>query len=151
MDSIIRAVVTFFFVWLMFRITGKRSFTSLTTFDFVLLLIISETTQEALTDQDHSMTNSFLLIMTFMGIELALSKLKSRSKRLERIMDGTPLILVEDGEMHRDRLAREEVDESDLMVFARESHGLERLDQIKFAVIEKNGGVSIIPKEQQGG
>lgn len=151
MDSIIRAVVTFFFVWLMFRITGKRSFTSLTTFDFVLLLIISETTQEALTDQDHSMTNSFLLIMTFMGIELALSKVKARSKRLERIMDGTPLILVENGEMHRDRLKREEVDEADLMVFARESQGLERLDQIKFAVMEKNGGVSIIPKEQQGG
>jgi uncharacterized membrane protein YcaP (DUF421 family) len=150
MDSILRAAITYFFVWLLFRISGKRTFSEMTTFDFVLLLIISETTQSALIDSDNSMTNSFILISTFIGLELLLSKLKQRSRRAEQILDGSPVVLIENGKLHKDRLAEERIDEADILAFARQSQGLERLDQIKFAVSEKNGGVSIIPKEQQG-
>jgi uncharacterized membrane protein YcaP (DUF421 family) len=151
MDSILRAAITYFFVWLLFRISGKRTFSEMTTFDFVLLLIISETTQTALTDSDNSMTNSFILIGTFIALELLLSKWKQRSRRAEKILDGSPVVLIENGELHKDRLAEERLDEADILAFARESQGLERLDQIKFAVSEKNGAVSIIPKESQGG
>ena len=147
MDSIVRAAITYFFVWLMFRISGRRSFAEMTTFDFVLLLIISETTQSALTDQDNSMTNTFILVATFIGLELVLSRIKYRHWRAERVIDGTPVVLIEDGRLHRDRLDAEMIDEADILAFARGGQGLERLDQIKFAVLEKSGGVSIIPKE----
>jgi uncharacterized membrane protein YcaP (DUF421 family) len=149
MDSIIRAAVTYLFVWLALRISGKRSFSEMTTFDFVMLLIISETTQAALLDNDNSLTNSFLLISTFIGLELILSKVKQRFARAERIMDGTPVVVIEDGKLHRDRLKEERIDESDIMVYARETQGLERLDQIKFAVLEKSGGISVIPKKSE--
>lgn len=149
MDSIIRAAVTYLFVWLALRISGKRSFSEMTTFDFVLLLIISETTQASLMDNDNSMTNSFLLIGTFIGLELLLSKVKQRFSHAERIMDGAPVVVIEDGKLHRDRLHEERIDEADIMFFARETQGLERLDQIKFAVLEKSGGISVIPKEPE--
>ncbi|MNS34966.1 hypothetical protein D3C72_671060 [compost metagenome] len=149
MDSIIRAAVTYLFVWLALRISGKRSFSEMTTFDFVLLLIISETTQAALLDNDNSMTNSFLLVSTFVGLELILTKVKQRFSRAERIMDGAPVVVIEDGDIHHDRLREERIDEADIMFYARETQGLERLDQIKFAVLEKSGGISVIPKEPE--
>jgi uncharacterized membrane protein YcaP (DUF421 family) len=73
MDSVLRALVVYGFVWMIFRLSGKRSLSQITTFDFVLLLIISETTQEALIAGNHSMTNAFLLIVTFFVAEIGLS------------------------------------------------------------------------------
>ena len=66
MESILRGAATYLLVWLIFRITGKRTLAQITTFDAVLLLIISETTQAALTDNDNSFTNSILLILTML-------------------------------------------------------------------------------------
>jgi len=69
MESILRGVATYLFVWVIFRITGKRTLAQITTFDAVLLLIISETTQAALIDDNHSFTNSILLILSMLGLD----------------------------------------------------------------------------------
>ena len=146
MDSVVRAAVTYGVVWLVFRIAGKRSLSEVTTFDFVLLLIVSETTQAALVDDDNSLTNSVVLICTFFGMEMLLSWLKQRFPRLDQIIDGTPLLLMADGSAMEQRMKREHVSEDDLLEAARELHGLERLDQIKYAVLERNGQITIVPK-----
>jgi uncharacterized membrane protein YcaP (DUF421 family) len=146
MDSVLRGLATYVFVWLVFRIAGKRSLTDITTFDFVLLLIISETTQAALVSDDNSLTNSFLLIATLVGTDVGLSLWKQYCPGLERAMDGVPLVILEDGRPLRDRMAKSRVDESDILAAARELQGLERLDQIKYAVLERHGGITIIPK-----
>jgi len=146
MDSVLRGAVTYIFVWLIFRIAGKRSLSEITTFDFVLLLIISETTQSALADNDNSLTNSLLLIVTMMGMDVGLSLLKQRSPRIDKFFDGAPLIIVEDGRLMKHRMDKSRVDEGDVLSAARELQGLERLDQIKYAVLERNGGITIIPK-----
>ena len=146
MDSVLRGAAVYVFVWLIFRIAGKRTMTEATTFDLVLLLIISETTQQAMIDSDHSITNAFLLIVTLVGIDIAISLWKQRSKAFERFMDGVPLVLLENGKPLKDRMVKVRVDESDILAAARELQGLERLDQIKYAVLERSGGISIIPK-----
>ena len=76
MEPILRGAATYAFVWLVFRAAGRRTLAQITTFDAVLLLIISETTQSALTDDDNSMTHAFLLIITMVGLDVVLSHLK---------------------------------------------------------------------------
>jgi uncharacterized membrane protein YcaP (DUF421 family) len=146
MDTVIRAAATYAFVLLIFRLAGKRSLAETTAFDFVLLLIISETTQAALLDNDNSLTNSFLLIVTMVGIDVGLSLWKQRSERVEKLVDGVPLVILADGIPITERMDKARLDAGDILAAARELQGLERLDQIKYAVLERNGGITIIPK-----
>jgi uncharacterized membrane protein YcaP (DUF421 family) len=146
MDSIVRAVVVYVVLLLIFRICGKRSLAQITTFDFVLLLIISEAVQPALMGNDSSMTNSFLLVLTLLGIELLLSLVQNTLPVLDKLIDDVPLVLVEDGKPIAERLRKARVDESDILASARMNQGLERMDQIKYAVLERSGGISVIPK-----
>jgi uncharacterized membrane protein YcaP (DUF421 family) len=151
MDSILRAAATYAFLLLIFRLAGKRSLAQITTFDFVLLLMISETTQNALTANNFSLTNSFLVIITLVSIDIGLSLLKGLLPNLEKFIDGVPLIIVEDGQPLKDRMKKARVDEADVLTAGRELHGLERMDQIKYAVLERSGGISVIPKSSLRG
>ena len=118
----------------------------MTAFDFVLLLIIAETTQQALLGDDFSLTNAFVLITTLVFTDICLSLVKQRSKGIEKLLDGTPTILVDNGSLLRDRMDKARVDESDIMEAARKLQGLESLEQVKYAILEKDGTISVIPK-----
>ena len=146
MDALLRGLSVYIFLLLIFRIGGKRSLGQVTAFDFVLLLIIAETTQQALLGDDYSVTNSFLLITTLFALDIGLSLVKRRSPRIDRLLEGMPLVIVENGRPLEDRMAKARVDEQDVMSAARELQGLERMDQIKYAVLERNGGITIIKK-----
>ncbi len=148
MDAVLRACAIYFFLLLIFRLSGKRSIAQITTFDLILLLIISEATQQALLGQDFSLTNAFLVIVTLVGIDIGLSLLKQRSPRFEKILEDEPLIIVEEGRPLLARMKKVRVDEEDVLIAARVLQGLERMDQIKYAVLERNGGISIVPKQE---
>lgn len=149
MDSILRGVAVYVFLLLIFRIAGKRTLSQTTTFDLVLLLIISETTQQAMVDDDHSVTNGMLLIMTLVGMTILLSVLKQRFPKLDMALEGTPLILVDQGKVLRDRMEKCRVDESEILSAARMTQGLVGMDQIEYAILERNGDISIIPKGEK--
>jgi uncharacterized membrane protein YcaP (DUF421 family) len=146
MDSVIRAAAIYIILLTLFRLTGKRSLSEATSFDFVLILIIAEAVESALLDGDHSFTNVFLLILTLLGIDIALSLAKQRSLLLDKLVDDVPLILVDDGKVLTDRLKKSRIDENDILQAARQLQGLERMDQVKYAVLERSGGISIIPR-----
>jgi uncharacterized membrane protein YcaP (DUF421 family) len=146
MESVIRGLIVYSFLLLVFRLAGKRTLAQSTNFELVLLLIISETTQQAMVDDDHSVTNGFLLILTLISCTVALSVLKQRYRGLEKWLDDVPLVIFENGHMHKDRMDRLRVDEQDILAAAREHQGLENLDQIKYAIVERNGEITIIPK-----
>lgn len=146
MDAVIRGLAVYGFLLLIFRVFGKRSLAQITTFDFVMLLIIAETTQQALLGDDFSVTNAFLLIATLFLCDALLSWCKERSSWFERITESVPLVILKDGKPIEERMRRSRIDASDILAAARELQGLERLDQIKYAVLEKGGGITIIPK-----
>jgi uncharacterized membrane protein YcaP (DUF421 family) len=146
MESIVRGAATYLFIWLIFRIAGKRTLAQITTFDAVLLLIISETTQAALTDNDNSFTNSILLILTMLGVDVLLSCVKQRFPSVEKFMDGAPLLIFDPNGMRKEAMDRERVDEEDILHAARERQGIGQLDQIKYAVLEQTGEITIVPK-----
>ena len=146
MDLVIRGIAVYLFLLLIFRVSGKRSLRNATTFDFVLLLIVAETTQQALVGDDYSVTAAFLLIIVLVGTDVLLSLVKRWSPRLDRLIEGQPLVILRNGVPLRRRMHIERVDEQDILTAARESHGLERLEQIKRAVLERNGAISIVPR-----
>jgi uncharacterized membrane protein YcaP (DUF421 family) len=148
MSSILRGIITYFFVWLIFRIAGKRTLAQITTFDAVLLLIISETTQAALVDTDDSMTNSILLILTMVGIDIILSCIKRRFPTVEHVIDGVPLILFGRQGLNEYALTKERVDEEDILNAARKLQGLMNLDEVEYAILEQTGAITIIPKRK---
>jgi uncharacterized membrane protein YcaP (DUF421 family) len=145
MDSVIRAAIVYVTLLVIFRIAGKRSLAQITTFDFVLLLIISEAIQQAMIDTDNSMISAFLIVLTLIAIDIGLSFLKRSSNRLERVLDDVPVILIEDGKLLRERMHAARVDSEDILQSARELQGIERLDQIKYAVLERSGQITVIP------
>jgi uncharacterized membrane protein YcaP (DUF421 family) len=148
MESVFRGVATYVFVWLVFRVAGKRSLAQITTFDAVLLLIISETTQAALTDEDNSITNSFLLILTMVGLDVWLSCLKRRYAWLDRFVDGAPQVLMDERGLNQEALRQERVDEEDILTAARERCGIGVLEELQYAILEQSGGITVIPKRQ---
>lgn len=147
MEAVIRGLVVYLFLLVLFRATGKRTLSQTTTFDFVLLLIISETVQQAMIDDNNSMTHSALLTVTLLALSVGLSFLKQYLPWAEKAIDSTPLIIIDEGELLRERMAKLRVDESDILEAARELHGLERLEQIKYAIVERTGTISIVPRK----
>lgn len=145
MEAVIRAVAVYLFLLLVFRLAGQRTLAQITTFDLVLLLIISEAIQQALIGDDNSMTNAALVVLTLAGLNVGLSLLKQRSKTAEKVLEDVPLVLVAEGRLLKDRMDKVRVDEDDILEAARSAHGLERLDQIRFAVLERSGDISIVP------
>jgi uncharacterized membrane protein YcaP (DUF421 family) len=146
MESVIRAAIVYVVLMLLFRIAGKRSLAEVTSFDLVLLLIISEATQQAMIDNDNSMTNALLLVSTLIGMNILLSVVTKRWKFLDKLVEDVPLVILKNGEPLRDRMRKERIDEDDILEAARASEGLERLDQIKFAILERTGHITIVPK-----
>ena len=146
MESVIRPALVYLFLLLLLRLTGKRTLAQITSFDFVLLLIISEATQQALIGEDNSMINSAIVVSTLIGINIVMSLVKQRSKWFDRLLDDIPLVIVADGKPLKERMDKSRVDEDDVLDAARESHGLERMDQIRHAILERDGQISIIPR-----
>jgi uncharacterized membrane protein YcaP (DUF421 family) len=147
MDSVLRAAAMYVALMVLFKIAGRRSLAELTTFDFVLLMMIGEATQQALLGDDFSVTNSILVIVTLIAIDVGLSLLKQRSVWVARLIDGEPTIIVENGKLLRQRLRHARLVEADVMEAARSSQGIEKLEEIKFAIIERNGKISVIRRD----
>lgn len=147
MDAVLRAAAIYFALLILFKLAGRRSLSELTIFDFVLLLIIGEATQQALLGDDLSITNAILVIATLLAIDIFLNNLKWRSERFDTWLEGSPVIVVEHGRPLENRLKAARIKTEDILEAAREKQGIDRIDQIKFAIIEKNGAISVVPEE----
>ena len=148
MDAVIRAFVVYAFLLLVFRIAGKRTLAQTSSFELVLLLIISETVQQAMVNDDHSITNGFLLSLTLVSITIALSWLKQRFPKVDRWLEEEALIILENGKPYKDRMDKVRVDEKEILHAARKLQGINSLEEIKYAILESDGEITIVPKRQ---
>ena len=147
METVLRGFAIYVVLLVIVRLSGRRTLAQMTPFDLVLLLIIAETTQQAILGDDFSITNAIVLIVTLFGIDIALSYLKQGHSGLSLVIDGTPTILVSHGQPDQHALKRARVSVADVLKAARIQQGLERMEQIKFAILEASGEISIVPKE----
>mgnify|MGYP001241825784 CR=1 FL=1 len=146
MDTMLRASATYFFLLFVVRAAGRRMLGEMQAFDFVLILIMSEAAQNAMIGDDQSLTTAALAVCTLLGIDLVLAAFKRKWKPLDRLIDGLPTILVESGRPLEDRMSWARVDLEDILEAARRNQGLESLSRIKYAILERNGDISIIPE-----
>jgi len=145
MDIALRAVVLFFFVFLLTRVVGRRELSSLAPFDLILLIIVGDAIQQGLTQDDYSVTGAVIAVGTFAGLQVGVSYLSFRFARLRPVLDGEPIVIVQAGKplsraMHRERLALEEVMEEARL------QQIPSLDEIEWAVLEPSGNISFIKR-----
>lgn len=145
MDMIVRPLTIYAFMLVIVRLSGRRTLASMTAFDFVLLLLIGQATQHALLGPNYSITNALVVIAALIGTDMAMSELKQRSPRVEKVIEGVPIVLIEDGRPQEESMATARVDTDDILEAARRTQGLSQLDQIRYAILERTGGISIIP------
>jgi uncharacterized membrane protein YcaP (DUF421 family) len=148
MNPVLRAVLMFVVLWIVFRIGGRRTLAEITTFDFILLLVIGDAAQNALIGDDFAITTAALVIVTLLLLDIVMGRLSGRSDRLRRVIESAPVIVIDNGNVREHVMRDEGVDIEDVLTAARDRHGLQRLDEIKFAIVERHGGISVVPKER---
>lgn len=147
MDSVVRVLAVYAFLLIAFRLVGKRTLAEATAFDFLVLLVLSETLQQALVGDDRSITNAVLMVTTFVLIAVTLSLLKQRSQGLEKLLEDVPTILVKNGRPIEPRMREHRVDVQDVLESARITKGISTLGRIRYAILERTGEISIIGRD----
>ena len=147
-EKIIRAVVVYLFLLLAFRFTGKRQVGQLRPFDLVVLLIISNVVQNAVIGPDNSLGGGLLGAVVILVLNLILVEVTFRSKRLRRLFEAAPTILVHNGRLLQKNLARERISLDDLHAAMRRA-GVIDVEHVHVAMLEENGGISVIPRTNQ--
>lgn len=116
MDAVTRGAAVYLLLLIIFRLAGRRTLAQMTNFDFVLLLIISEATQNAMIGEDYSVTNGALVVLTLVGLDVLLSHVKRWSEAAEMWLDGKPTIIVEQGRPKTETMQRARIDEDDVLM-----------------------------------
>ena len=148
-EFVIRAVVVFGFLLLLLRMSGKRQIGQMTPFDLVLLLVISNAVQNSMNGGDNSITAGLILAATLVGIDVVLGRLAFRSRKLEQLLEGRPVILIHGGKIDQRALDEVQMTPHDLQAALRAS-GCSGPEQVRFAVLETSGRVSVIAKDDSG-
>jgi uncharacterized membrane protein YcaP (DUF421 family) len=143
MDIVLRAVAAYVFIILMLRIIGRRELSSLGPADLVLLVVMGDLIQNGVTQSDYSVTGVFLAISTFALLTVAMSFLTFKSRRFQTVVEGTPLILVQEGKPIAANLRAERLQVDEIAEEAR-GQGIESLDDVKWCVLEPSGKMSFI-------
>ncbi len=144
MNAVLRAIFGYCFLVLVVRTVGRRPGKQITPFEFVLVFFMGGVTLTSMVGDDRSLTNALCQITAVAATHTAIAWLKQRFPVVGRIADGTPLLLLGKGEWKWETMQRMRIAEEDVMAMARDQ-GLERLDQIDYAVLERNGEISIVP------
>lgn len=141
-ELVVRAVLVYAAIFLLLRIVGKKHVGELAPFDLVVLLILSECVQGALTVDDTSITGGVVAAAALFGINQVFGYMSTRNKALERLLEGKPRMLVRNGHVFRDVLAREQITHSEL-VEALRREGCSSLNRVRYAILENDGHISI--------
>jgi uncharacterized membrane protein YcaP (DUF421 family) len=145
MDLVFRAVAIFFFLYLITRVIGRRELASLEPFDIILLVVVGDLVQQGVTQSDYSVTGAMTVIATFSALTVLVSYVSFRVRKLRLALDGQPIVLVMDGKVLESNLRRERMTVDELEAEARLQQ-VESLDDVKLAVLETGGNVSVIPR-----
>jgi uncharacterized membrane protein YcaP (DUF421 family) len=146
MDLVLRALVLFGGVYILLRVVGRRELAQMAPIDFILLIVLGDAIQQGLTQDDYSVTGALTVIFTIAVIQVALGYVTFRSRRVRTVLEGEPIVLVEDGRVIEQNLRRSRIAAEELAEEARLSQ-VASLKDVAWAVLETSGKISIIPKQ----
>jgi len=145
-EKVIRAVVIYLFLVIALRLVGKRELSQLNTLDFVVLLAVANAVQNGLIGADNSVTGAVVGAVTLFAVDGALAYVLFRQVRLRRLVEGTPTVLIERGDVIEKALRQEELTHEDLLA-ALQSSGAATFDEVERASLEPSGKVVFVPKD----
>jgi uncharacterized membrane protein YcaP (DUF421 family) len=145
--TILRAVWGYCFLIFIVRIVGRRPGKQLTPFEFVLVFYLGGLTLTGMVGDELSMTNAVCQIMTVAGVHWIITATRARFPRIARILDGTPLVLLEGGYWRSQTMRLMGISQDDVMAMARDRN-VRTLSDIHTATLERNGDISIIKQQE---
>jgi len=143
---VLRACVVYFVLLVMIRLSGKRSMGQFTAFDMLLVVLLGNAVQNALLGSDNSVAGGLLLAATLIVLNWLIGLVSARSDRIEALVEGAPVLLARDGKVYKDVLRRELVSRQDFEKALREA-GIEGVDDIRMAVLETNGHITVVRRD----
>jgi uncharacterized membrane protein YcaP (DUF421 family) len=147
MDVVIRASVAYLFILFLMRVVGRRELSSMEPSDVILLVVLGDLLQNGVTQSDDSVTGIVLAAGTIGSLAALTSLVTYRWSRIRKVIEGEPVILVEDGKLIERNMKNERLTPEEVMEQARLQQGVEKLDDVKWAVLETSGSISIVKKE----
>jgi uncharacterized membrane protein YcaP (DUF421 family) len=145
MDIVLRGVFVFVFLYVLMWMIGRRELSSLEPFDLILLIVLGDAVQQGLTQDDYSLTGAFLAIGTIAIMQVTVSYANFRFPKLRPVLDGEPIVVVQDGKPIEKNLKRERVTIEDLAAAARQQN-IAKIEDVQWAVMETSGAISFIKK-----
>lgn len=143
-ELVLRSVVVYVFLLLLLRITGKRQVGQLAPFDLVLLLVLSNAVQNSMNAGDNSLVGGLVTATTLVVLNYFVGQATYRSKKLEAIIDGRPQVIIHNGVLFEDVLARAQITRHELNAALRHE-GCSSIGEVRSAILENNGAISVIP------
>lgn len=149
MEIVVRAVVVFFFLWVVTRAVGRSTLGELSTFELLLYVVMGDLVQQAVTQQDYSVTAGLLAVGTFAVLTVVLSWTQWRFPRVRPIVTGRPILVFADGKPVLEGMSRQRLALADVLAAAREQ-GIRRTADIEYAVMEADGRISFFTRDGDG-
>jgi uncharacterized membrane protein YcaP (DUF421 family) len=146
-EFVLRGIIIYVFLIVLLRLTGKRQVGQLAPFDLVLLLVLSNAVQNAMNGGDNSVIGGMISAVTLVGINWIVGVLTYRSKKLEALVEGRPDVLIRDGTLFQKTLEDAKLTRHELMTALREA-GCASIDDVRAALLENDGSISVIPKSK---
>jgi uncharacterized membrane protein YcaP (DUF421 family) len=143
-EIVLRTAVVYLFLVVVLRITGKREVGQMSILELIVILIISDAVQNSMVGENSTLWGGLVAVLTLLAMDLGLKALTGRSRRLRKAVEGEPRLLVRDGRL-LDRALREEGVEPDQVRAAVRGHGVARVEDVRLAVLETDGSISVIP------
>ncbi len=145
-EFIVRGVIVYIFLIVLLRVTGKRQIGQLAPFDLVLLLVLSNAVQNSMNGGDNSLLGGLISATTLVILNYGVGYLTYRNKRLERAIEGQPQVLIHNGQLFEQVMARAQLTHHELNAALRQA-GVSCVEDVRNAILENNGSISVIPKK----
>src|ERR1700749_3279847 len=145
MDLVLRAIVVFVFLLVLTRVIGRRELSSLQPFDLILLIVVGDAVQQGLNQDDYSLTGALLVVSTFALLQIGISWVSYRFPKVRPVLDGEPIIIVQDGNVIEKNVKRERLTIEEIAEEARKQQ-IGTLADVQWAVLETSGVITFIKK-----
>jgi uncharacterized membrane protein YcaP (DUF421 family) len=147
MDIALRALVLFVYVFIVMRIMGRRELSSLAPFDLVLLIVLGDAIQQGLTQDDYSVTGAVIAVAVIALLQVGTSYVSFRVPPLQRVFEGSPIVILQDGKVIEANLRRERLTADEVAEEARQQQ-IGSFDEVQWAVLEPSGKISFVPRQK---
>ena len=148
-EVVLRTAIVYLFLVAALRLSGKREVAQMTVLELVVILVISDAVQNSMVGDNTSVYGGLIAVVTLLTLDFLLRTLSRRSKKVRDVIEGEPRLIVRDGRVLQHAIEEEGLGMDDVRAAVRE-HGLSRIEDVRFAVLETNGTISVIPRDGAG-